>query len=282
MEELGTQQKIALFILGRRMVRPVNTRDPSALGMDFETRRVRCPAGHELELWRVRVPSPRAVAVMLHGYAVSKEVMLEAAQEFAALGCEPWLVDLRGSGGSDGDSTSLGFHDAEDLEAIAWDVRQCHGGAAPPVTFYGQSMGAVAAIRAVHLGRINPAVLILEAPFDSLLNAVRNRFALLGLPVFPAAHLLVFWGGLLFGSSGFAHRPSLYARNVRTPVLLMQGDQDRRVTPQQAEVLYAAFPGPRQLIWFPGAGHESLQQYDSRLWRESVDCFFKEMLKTDD
>ncbi len=78
---------------------------------------------------------------------------------------------------------------------------------------------------------MQPAALVLESPFDALLSTVVNRFALMGLPAFPFAHLLVFWGGVQQGFNGFRHYPADYATEVRCAVLLLDGANDTRVTP---------------------------------------------------
>ena len=48
---------------------------------------------------------------------------------------------------------------------------------------------------------------VLECPFDTMLNAVRARFTAMGLPSFPGAGLMVFWGGWQHGYNAFAHNP---------------------------------------------------------------------------
>ena len=37
---------------------------------------------------------------------------------------------------------------------------------------------------------------VLECPFDRLLTTVEHRFELMGVPAFPLARLLTFWGGV--------------------------------------------------------------------------------------
>ena len=60
-------------------------------------------------------------------------------------------------------------------------------------------MGAVAILRAVQETGIKPDGVIVEAVFDTMLHAVRHRFEAMGVPAFPSAELLVFWGGVETG-----------------------------------------------------------------------------------
>ncbi|NTV65921.1 MAG: hypothetical protein HGA65_20620 [Oscillochloris sp.] len=75
----------------------------------------------------------------------------------------------------------------------------------------------------------------LEAVFDDLLTNTRHRFDALGLPSWPAADLLLFWGGVQLGVNPFEHNPVGYARAVDVPVLLLYGEDDPWVRPPERE-----------------------------------------------
>ena len=180
------------------------------------------------------------------------------------------MVDFRGAGGSTGSDTTLGMREAGDVAAAFGYARQEWSDRF--IAVYGVSMGAVAALRAIAAEGVEPDGLVLESPFDSLLNTVRNRFHATGLPDFPAAEMLVFWGGVQHGFDGFAHNPVEYARSVRCPTLLLYGDRDPRVTPAQSTAIYAALdPGiNKTAVPFEGAGHEALVLHDPELWERHV------------
>nr|XP_046253617.1 S9 family peptidase isoform X4 [Scatophagus argus] len=64
--------------------------------------------------------------------------------------------------------------------------------------------------------------------------------------------------------------PIAHAAQIRTPVLLMLGGRDRRVSPHQGLELYKALKSralPVRLLWFPEDGH-SLSRVDTQ-----ADCF---------
>jgi uncharacterized protein len=146
-----------------------------------------------------------------------------------------------------------------------------------PVILYGASMGAVAVMRAVAIEGIKPAALILESPFDRLLNTVRHRFEAMGIPSFPSAELIVFWGGVQQNIDGFHHNPVDYARQIHCPVLLLHGGSDRRVTIADATRVFDSLPGQKQWLLFPSAnGHGSLAADDGEQWREAVSRFLKD------
>jgi pimeloyl-ACP methyl ester carboxylesterase len=111
---------------------------------------------------------------------------------------------------------------------------------------------------------------ILEAIFDTMLNTVRNRFHTLGIPSFPSAELLVFWGGRQWGFNGFAHNPVEYARSLNCPSLFMHGANDPRATVADGRRVFAVAPGPKEFKEFESAGHEAYVSMYPDEWRTAV------------
>lgn len=254
--------------------RPENDRTPGALGLSFETVRFEAADGTALEAWYLPAPGTLWPVLFFHGYATSRASLLDEAAAVRGLGHPVLLVDLRGSGGSDGDRTSLGVREALDVQAAADWI-----GARLPdrdgLFLYGQSMGGAAVLRAVGVLGVEADGVIVEAVFDTMLNAVRNRFRAMGWPAFPAAESLVLWGGVQCGFNGFRHNPAEYGAGVKIPVLLLHGEKDPRVTLGQAQHLFSALVGPRYMVKFPSAGHSSCLASDPQKWRGAVGRFLE-------
>src|SRR5262249_42456363 len=130
-----------------------------------------------------------------------------------------------------------------------------------------------AVLRAVSVHALKPEALVLECPFDRLLTTVEARFDALGVPSFPAARLLVFWGGVQHGFDGFAHNPVDYAADVACPALVLHGEADRRVTVAQVQAIADRVPGRRRVVTFPGLGHQSYRAARPREWQRAVSDF---------
>ncbi len=96
------------------------------------------------------------------------------------------------------------------------------------------------------------------------------RIAALGVPAFPAAHLLVFWGGVQQGFDGFRHDPAEYAARVAVPTLLLHGGRDDRVTTAEARTVFDRLRGRKVFVTFPDAKHGSLLKADPARWRSAV------------
>jgi uncharacterized protein len=274
-EPLSGWAKVRRFCGDFALPRPTSAQHPGRwAGPNYSTLRYPGASGLELETWRIPGEQGRPLVLLFHGYAGSKTSLSGAAHEFHLLGCETWMVDFHGSGNSAGRTTTIGWDEAEDVAATLRKALELRSGNAP-VILYGTSMGAAAILCAVHRFQLAPAALILESPFDRLLTTIGNRCQLLGLPSFPAANLLVFWGGVQGGFDGFAYNPVAYAREVRCPTLLLQGDQDRHVGIAHAREIAAALGSHGDFEIFAGAGHVPLLNKAPAKWEGDVRGFLE-------
>ena len=138
-------------------------------------------------------------------------------------------------------------------------------------------MGAAAVLKAVADDDLQPAALVLECPFDSLIGTVRHRFTSRGVPSFPLADLLVFWGGVQEGFDGFQFRPVDLALKVQVPTLLINGDRDEWVRVDEARGIYGALRGPKALHLCAGVGHDSCLRHRPVEWRQVVARFLGDL-----
>jgi alpha-beta hydrolase superfamily lysophospholipase len=276
-ESLSLLGKARVALLGVRLPRPVNSVDPTHFGLDFETVRFGGPTGSELEGWFIPCDHPKGAVLFAHGYGASKSSLLAAARAVHCLGYAVLLLDFHGSGGSQGATTTIGFREADDVaDAVAWLTTRC---LKCPLVLYGQSMGSAAVLRAIAFRGVEPDGLILESPFDRLLSTAANRFRTMGLPPFPLAHLLIFWGGVQSGFNGFGHNPADYARHVRCPTLLLHGEDDVRATLEQARSVLNNVRSEMKSETLFAAGHESLHAADPERWTAAVSHFLAQLDK---
>ena len=136
----------------------------------------------------------------------------------------------------------------------------------PPVVLYGNSMGAAAVLKAVGDRHLQPAAIVVECPFDSLASTVRHRFDAFGLPAFPAAHLLLFWGGIQERFNPWRFNPVDSAAGIESPTLLMNGGRDPWVSEREARAIYERLNGPKRLQIFPELGHQSFLRARRSEW----------------
>jgi alpha-beta hydrolase superfamily lysophospholipase len=278
-EQLSFMKKLTVLCTGVSIPKPRGRgKTPADHGLPFEVHRLAGPGGVELEAWYIPHSRAKGIILMFHGYAGCKANLLAEAKSFRDLGFAAFLVDFHGSGGSNGCNTSIGVIEADDV-ARAADYARKRWPDLPQIC-YGQSMGSAAILRANAMSGYTPAAMILECPFDRLLTTVGSRFEAMGLPSFPLAHLLVFWGGVQQGFNGFRHNPVEYAARVVCPVLHMQGTDDPRVTREQAQAIFDNYASEKKLELFAGIGHMPYLVNRPEQWRRAVGDFLAQHVET--
>jgi len=270
---LSLSEKLKVALLGVNIPKPQNTKHPGDFGLPFKT--YRFPKGRKdtLEAWYVPAKGQRGMVLLFHGYCASKAFMLPLAEELNVLGYSTFLVDFYGSGGSTGNSTSVGYFEAKDVSASYHFVKENWPGST--IILYGYSMGGAAVTRAMSALNIRPDGVILESVFGKMLDVTRNRLESLGVPDFFASELFLFWGGIQQGFNGFRHNPADYASDVKCPTLILHGRQDDRVKKPDAETLYTNLKGQKLLVVFKKAGHDLKLRYNRELWIKSIKEFMK-------
>jgi alpha-beta hydrolase superfamily lysophospholipase len=199
--------------------------------------------------------------------------MLDKADIFLDLGYNTLLVDFMGSGGSEGNQTTIGFDEAEEVKT-AFDYLKDKG--EKNIVLFGTSMGAVAIMKAQKDYHLNANLVILECPFGTMLETVQARFSSMKVPSFPMANLLVFWGGVQNGFNAFKHNPVDYAKQITCPVLLLSGEKDDRVSLKEINGIFNNLAGKKKLTTYPLAGHENyLKKYKDE-WTSDITTFINE------
>ena len=268
---LSTSDRMRIAFTGIPLAKPRNERNPRDVGLSFQTHIVPGIGSRPpLEAWFIPGSDATTVTVLFHGHGGTKSELLRHARRIHAMGPAVMLVDFAGSGGSGDAAFTVGAREAGDVTATTAYARRLTG--ASRVYLYGLSMGSVAILKSAAEGTTVDGV-ILECPFDLLLTTVRHRFETVGLPAYPAAHALLFWGGVQLGFNPFRHGALVYAPSVRTPALLMAGDRDPWVTPDETRHIFDALGGPKRLYMCQGVGHASCLSRDSSGWTAAVSAF---------
>ena len=216
------------------------------------------------------IDSTRGTVILFHGYGGEKSSMLDKSDIFLQLGYNTLLVDFMGSGGSEGNQTTIGVKEAEEV-MTCYNYLLAKG--EQHIYLFGTSMGAVAILKAIRDYHLAPAGIIIECPFGSLYETTCARFRSMDIPSFPMAGLLDFWGGVENGFWAFSHKPVEYAKSVTCPTLLLYGGKDEKVSMDEIDDIFVNLHGKKKLHVYEFAGHENyLRQYKQR-WTEDVGHF---------
>ena len=266
--ELSGPEKIKALFWGVATPRPTNKKLPPGPYKLVKLKSNKLIAG-----WLMQVPAPKGTVILFHGYGGEKSGLLANALTLQKLGYSTFLVDFMGSGESAGNQTTIGFHEAAQVETCFTYIQQHLGG---KIYLFGTSMGAVAILKALQDYPLQPSGIILECPFSSLYETTCARFRLLHIPSFPFAGLLLFWGSVQNNFWAFSHNPTTYAQAVTCPVLLLYGEQDPKVSRPEINQIYANLNGPKQLKTYPCAGHENYLVKYPQKWTSDVVAFLSQ------
>lgn len=264
-EQLNDIAKIKTLLFGVNTPRPRNTKFPKQA---FET--IKLKSNKTIEIWHVKNDSAKGTVLICHGFNGEKSSMLDKSDAFLELGFNTVLIDFMGSGGSEGNQTTIGFREAEQVKTV-YDYLQQQGEC--NIYLMGTSMGAVAIMKAIHDFKLEPKGIILECPFGNMYTTVCARFKNMRGPTFPMAGLLVFWGGTINGFWAFGHNPSEYAKSITCPTLLLYGEKDVNVSRAETDEIYQNLSGTKKLITYPLAGHENYLIKYKKEWMKDISTF---------
>ena len=264
-KNLTTGQKIKTLIFGISNPRPENKTIPTT---DYEA--IKLKSNKEIECWNINTPNSKGTIILFHGFSSEKSSMLDKSEILNILGYNTLLVDFMGSGGSEGNQTTIGFLEAKQVKTC-YDYLTEQG--EKNIYFLGTSMGAVAIMKSINDYKITPKGIIIECPFGSMYQTVCARFKNMNAPIFPMAGLLVFWGGLQNGFWAFGHNPTEYAKKITCPTLLLYGAKDDNVSRQEIDDIFTNLTGNKKLRIYQEAGHENYLTKYKNQWTKDIQGF---------
>ena len=262
-ENLSIFEKCKILFWGIDNPRPINKDKPES---NYTT--IGLQSHEKLEGWLIEESDSKGVVILFHGYSGSKSDNLSYSEEFKKLGYTTFLIDFMGSGESEGNQTTIGYKESRDVKEAFNYIRDKYP--EKEIILFGSSMGAVSIMKSIVDYEITPDKIILECPFGTMRQTVRKRFEAMGLPSFPFAELLVFYGGIQNGFNAFKHNPVDYAEFINVPSLVLSGLKDERVSQLEVETIYKNLIGEKELKILNKSGHENYLNHNKKEWLEVV------------
>lgn len=260
--KLTTSQKLKTMLFGVDNPRPINTEKPKK---QFTQIKIKYNSD-TIDCWYVPVESSKATILIFHGYAGNKSQMVEKSDLLNELGFSTVLVDFLGSGGSSGNTTTIGYFESEQVKYVYDYFKD----SSKSLILYGISMGSVAIMKSIYDFDIKPSSIIIECPFGNMLKTVQARFKIMNAPSFPMSYLLLFYGGLQNNFNAYKHNPSEYAKKIKVKILLLYGLKDNKVSKEEIDLIYKNLQGPKELILYKNAGHENILEENKIKWENDV------------
>jgi pimeloyl-ACP methyl ester carboxylesterase len=245
---------------------------------------VRFPSADGLEIVAWYVPPDPAgdgtSIIYVHGLGGNRSGLLSQAALLASHGHGALLLDLRNHGDSAGDVTTLGFVEVEDVRGAVSYLQTRPEVNQDRIVLIGHSMGGATVLRAA--ARIpEVAAVIAESAFASVEDNVSQGVRLLtGLPPFPFAPLIVFFGQQEAKVSIDAVRPIDDVAGIAPrPVMFIHGEQDGVILVENSQRMYQAAAEPKELYLISNAGHYPLYEVEPAEFERRVVAFLDTHLR---
>jgi fermentation-respiration switch protein FrsA (DUF1100 family) len=214
-------------------------------------------SGATLHGWWSPVATSGPAVLLLPGVRANRLSMVARAEFLKQAGYSVLLIDFQATGETAGSHITFGWLERRDVVAAVAFIRSRQPGG--PIAIIGSSLGGAAALLAMPALHVN--ALVLEAVYPTVERATENRLHNYFGPFGPAASsLLLLQLPLRLGVSARQLRPVDHIASTNCPVLVINGLDDRRTTPDDARLLYSRARPPKQLWMVAHAGHVDLHR----------------------
>jgi len=187
--------------------------------------------------WIAPSDDTKPVIMFFHGNGSAVFSNNDIYRDFAARGYGVYAAGYPGYPGYDGTTTQTSLTDA----AISgYEFVRGQGVGGERIIYYGTSLGAGVAVQLTTSHE--PALLILEAPFNSAADMAQMRF-----PIFPSRALT---------KDKFDSAAALSGRDV--PMLWLHGTDDGVIPMGEGQRLYNGYDGPKSKLIIAGGRHTNL------------------------
>jgi fermentation-respiration switch protein FrsA (DUF1100 family) len=202
-----------------------------------EERVLKTPDGERIIAWYGKAQPGQPTILYFHGNAGSLAARAPRVERFMGQGWGVYMMSYRGySGGSGSPSEVANVADAR----LAYGALVLEGVEPSSIILYGESLGSGVAVRIATERQV--AGLVLEAPYTSIVDVAASAY-----PFLPVRPLII-----------DRYESTKYIAQVRVPLLVLHGEQDRVIPVAMGRELFRLANEPKRLATFPGGGHSNL------------------------
>jgi pimeloyl-ACP methyl ester carboxylesterase len=194
--------------------------------------------GARLNALHLRLPRPDGIVFFLHGNAGSLSNWFVNVDFYRRANLDLFMLDYRGFGKSSGRIESQAQLQADTRAAWALVAPRYAG---QRRVIYGRSLGT--GLAAMLSAEVQPELTVLVSPYLSMAALARQHY-----PWVPGALLR------------YPLRTDLAVAGIRGPLMLVHGERDELIPPQNSLALQALAPQASVLI-VPGAAHGDIHDF---------------------
>jgi len=257
--------------VGRQLVAPVpRTIGPPPEFLGGETVEFSSASGSRIVGWLTESRSADGCVLLLHAIRADRRSMADRARFLRDEGYHTLCIDFQAHEESSGDHITMGHLESMDAAAGVAFLRDRYPGL--PVAVIGSSLVGASAMMADYADP--PEALVVEALFADAKTAVRNRLEMrlggLGRTLTP---LLTWQIQPTLGIDPATLSPVRAAASVGSPVFVIYGSEDQHARPSEAQAIYTALKGPKEIWEIAGAAHVDLHHFAGMEYQKRVARF---------
>ncbi|XP_021902117.1 uncharacterized protein LOC110817760 [Carica papaya] len=220
--------------------------------------------------------TPLPCVIYCHGNSGCRADANEAAVILLPSNITVFTLDFSGSGLSDGDYVSLGWHEKDDLKIVVSYLRS--NKQVSRIGLWGRSMGAVTSLL---YGAEDPSIagMVLDSAFSNLFDLMMELVDVykIRLPKFTVKVAVQYMRRVIQKKAKFDIMDLnclKVAPKTFIPALFGHASEDKFIQPHHSDLIFKSYAGDKNIIKFDGDHNSSRPQF----YYDSVSIFFFNIL----
>ena len=218
--------------------------------------------------------------IYLHGNSSSRLEALGIIKNLLPLNITVFAFDFSGSGKSDGDYISLGWHESDDVECVINFLKKTNK--VSTIGLWGRSMGAVTALIYGNRGSNNLSAILLDSAFYSLKKLIEELIERsIKIPNFIINPMIETIRKTVLEKADFdimEIEPYKFVTNCNMPALFCHAKEDSLINSHHCKDLYDIYPGEKN-IYFLNGDHNTQREKE---FKNTGSLFFYHNLNLND
>lgn len=217
--------------------------------------------------------------IFVHGITVGIPWSIKYIKMFIVRGWNVLMYDQRRHGYSEGEYSTFGYYEKEDLDIwVNWVKNR--NGEKGIIGLHGESMGAATVLQYAPLNKY-AKFLIADCPYSDLEELLRYEIKNAHFPTFPVLQLT---SAKVMRKAKFKFsevKPIQDIKKSDIPILFIHGKEDKFVPCNMSEKMFEIKKGMKKIYIAEGAAHARSFETNRERYEKEVFDFITEVIKGD-